>query len=127
MRRIAVLVAVVAVLALAGCTTATDTAKTSADACKTIASTWDDFEAYAQTSGRDDITMTQKRAAMLSSWAATIASAPQWTRDVVTPAIDAMGEFVKGGGTMAELTALYAKTADGVSALRAQCQADGHL
>lgn len=127
MRRIAALAAVAVVLALTGCASASDTAKTTPEACKTITSTWDDFEAYAQTRGRDDSTMTQKRDAMLTSWTAAVASAPQWTREAFMPAVDAMSEFVKESGTAAKQTTLYTQAGDGVAAVRAQCQADGNL
>lgn len=127
MRRIVALAAVVAVLALTGCASATDAAKTSAEACKTITSTWDDFEAYAQASGRDDSTMTQKRDSMVASWKTAVSGAPQWTRDAFTPAVDAMSEFTKEAGTMAKQTALYTQAGDGVAVVRAQCQADGNL
>lgn len=124
-RAIGVAAGVLAVgIVLAGCGAA---AKTDAEWCGTITGVWDKFETTAQTPGRADADIIERRDAVLTEWGRAAEQAPEWTRDTVTPALDALQQFADSDTSMAEQTHLYRVAADGVEAIRAQCSTDGNL
>lgn len=122
MRRLLAPAALIAVLALSGCA---GSQQTTVEACEAVTSSWDEFEAFAQTEGRDEGEMVAMRDDMLVTWAEAVDSAPQWTSTAVGAAHDLMSDFAAGAGS--EAVDLYRMTESQIDLLREQCRADGNL
>ncbi len=114
----------VAAIVLGGCAAE---AKTDAEWCGTITGVFDKFETIAQTPGRDDAEMVERRDAVLSAWDRASREAPEWTRQAVTPALEALRQFADGDKSIDAQTSLYGTAVGGVEEIRAQCVADGNL
>lgn len=117
-------VVVAVAIVLAGCAAE---AKTDAEWCGTITGVFDKFETFAQTPGRDDAEMVERRDAVLSAWDRASREAPEWTRQAVTPALEALRQFADGDESIDAQTSLYGTAVGGVEEIRAQCVADGNL
>lgn len=124
MRRFIAPAALLAVVVLAGCA---PEAQTTADACKSVTSSWDQFETFAQSPGRDDGEMVAKRSAMLDTWDTALKDAPQWTATAVGLARDTMAKFAAGGITTSDAAGLYSMASSQIELFREQCKADGNL
>lgn len=111
-------------IVLAGCAAE---AKTDAEWCATITGVFDKFETFAQTPGRDDTEMVERRGAVISEWERASREAPEWTRQAVAPALEALRQFADGDASAAAQTSLYGTAVGGVEEIRAQCVADGNL
>lgn len=116
--------ALTAAIVLAGCASE---AKTDAEWCGTITGVFDKFETLAQTPGRDDAEMVERRDVVLSEWDRAAREAPEWTRQTIEPAVEALREFADGDTSMATQSSLYGTAVDAVEEIRAQCAADGNL
>lgn len=125
MRRLAVVVAVTAVLALSGCSASE--ARTTAAACESVTSSWDEFTDVSTTAGRDDAEMLAARDQMLASWASTIDDGSHWTKDAVSTAREAFEKAVSDTTDAGDSGEYYGTAVRELERFVAQCQADGHL
>ena len=120
MRRFIAPAALLAVLALAGCSGSD--AKTTSDGCESVTSSWDDFTAVAQRDGRADSDMVAARDEMLATWDAAIDDGPAWTQTALGNARDTFADAVGSGDT-----GKYSTTVDYLDMFVQQCQDDGNL
>lgn len=124
MRRSAAVVAVVAVLALAGCSAGGE--KTAAEPCTSTVSAWDKFERLAQTPGRADSAVIQERVVVLDVVTAATSTAPDWMKTQLTGIQRDMSSFLASSATD-DRTEAYSSMSDRFEKIREQCTADGNL
>lgn len=74
---------------------------------------------FAQTPGRDDGEMAERRSDVLSTW--RVADVPEWTARALAPALTALEDVVAGEDVDRNLVTVIRQVAD----IRDQCNSDG--